>query len=986
MTKNTLFPAIALTTTIASTSLVAHAAPQNPIVVGAARFTVLTPNCIRLEYAQNGKFVDSPSLFAINRKPTFTDFKVGKDGKATVIDTGKIRLTYNGDGTPFSEKNLSAAIRGDATFGTKRWTPASRNSRNLGGTTRTLDGVTGPVDVGHGVVSRDGWYLLDDSGAPLLKGDWVEARPQNSGTDWYLFGYGHDYRAALRSLTAVGGRVPLPRRSVLGTWYSRYWNHTSDDFRRIAQEYRQKDFPLDVMVLDMDWHRDGWTGWSWNRDLIPDPAKLMSDLHAEGLQTTLNLHPADGVAPHEDRYKEFMAAIGEPADGKTVQLDVANQKHMNALGKEVMGPLKKDGVDFWWLDWQQYPQTRSIPSLTNLWWFNEFLMRDTSVGGRRGVAFSRWAGWGDHRHPIHFSGDASTTFEMLAFEVPYTTMAGNVGCFFWSHDIGGHQGSRNDESYARWCQFGAFTAALRSHSTRDAKLDRRPWTYEPWAEKSMRTSFHIRSEMFPYIYTSTAQSTRDSVPLTRPLYIDFPADEASYHNAQEYLFGDNLLVAPIASKGVGAGRVAHQSVYFPQGTWFNTFTGERYSGGTEALCAGTIDEFPLFAKAGVPIPMQPYTQRMTSTPISTLRLRVFPGEDGQVGRSHLYEDDGDSNTYKNGAYAVTDLRYSRTGNAIEVAFGATKGKFKGQLAARAYKIELPATQRATSATLNGVKLPVSYDVNTMTNVISVPARSITQPGVVKVTVADADFDTLTNRAQANRMQALTGRTFSPQSPRTLLKQAMASNLTSEQITEALAIVGVGVVRKNLSPTFMNGEVRDVVYSPEGVLDDAPKVSTVSRSRVTIKVDGRDVSLPNALLGSDNIASKAKITVSGVENGYGSAGATDGIIGGYPTNRNAEWASGQKDTSSIRLTWDTAQTIDRVALFDRVNTVDHITSGVLRFSDGTSIPVGALENDASSPTELRFAPKTVTWVEFQVQAVTGPTEGSGLAEIAVFKTN
>jgi hypothetical protein len=500
----------------------------------------------------------------------------------------------------------------------------------------------------------------------------------------------------------------------------------------------------------------------------------------------------------------------------------------------------------------------------------------------------------------------------------------------------------------------------------------------------MRTSFHLRSEMFPYIYSSTAQSVHDSVPLTRPLYIDYPQDEASYHNGQEYLFGDNLLVAPVVSAGIGAGRVSHQSVYFPRGTWFNTFSNERFAGGTEVLCAATIDEFPLFARGGVPIPMQPYTERMTSTPLSTLRVRVYPGSEGQTGKAQLYEDDGDSNAYKNSASATTQLSYSRKGDDITVTVGATKGQFKGQVANRALKIELPATMRATSATLGAEKLPIAYDDATATNIISVPARPIGKATTIKVTVADADFEMLSQKAQAKRMTALTGRDFAPQSPRDLLKTAMSGDMDGDEMKEALAVVGVGVVRKNLSPTFTNGEVRDIVYAPEGVLDDTPFVSTVSQSRATLKFDGQVLRLPNGLLGNNNIAAAARVKVSGIEPGYGQSGANDGEVSGYPNNSRAEWASGQKENTSIRLDWDTPQTIDRIALFDRINVNDNILKGILTFSDGTTVDVGALPNDGETPFLAKFPAKTVNWVEFKVLAVSSTTEGSGLAEISVFR--
>ncbi|PQV63523.1 protein of unknown function (DUF5110) [Abditibacterium utsteinense] len=974
---------ISTTSAVAAPKTVVKRAPKtvavsNPIVIGAARFTVLTPNCIRLETARDGKFVDAPSLFAINRAARFDAFKIEKRGKSTTIDTGALRLTYTPDGQPFSADNLSATIRGG-----KSWTPGAKNPGNLGGTIRTLDGASGPVDLGQGVLSRDGWALIDNSRDPLLDGDWVKARPQNAGTDWYLLGYGHDYRAALKSLTTVGGGVPLPRKNVLGAWYSRYWPISSAEYRKFVDEYAQHDFPLDNMVLDMDWHRDGWTGWSWNRKLLPDAEQLLKDLHAQGLQTTLNLHPADGVAPSEDRYAAFMGALGEKASGQTVPFDAADKKQMNAFSREVLSPLRRDGVDFWWLDWQQYPQTRSITELTNLWWLNELLFRDTAQDGRRGVSFSRWAGWGDHRHPIHFSGDADTGWNMLAFEVPFTATAGNVGCFFWSHDIGGHYGNRNEESYTRWCQFGALSAALRSHSTRDATTDRRPWKYAKWAEDSMRVSFHLRSELFPYIYASVAQSTRESVPLTRPIYFDYPSEEAAYHNGQEYLFGDNLLVAPVVSPGIGPRRVAHQNVYFPGASqWFNVFSQEKYVGGSTALCAADIDEMPLFARGGVPIPMQPYTPRMTSAKLSTLRVRAFPGMEGKTGVSSLYEDDGDSDAYKNGAFAQTPLRYSRRGSAVEIGIGATHGKFAGQLKSRALQIELPATRRAVSATLGGQKLSIRYDAASATNTITIPARLISLATIVKINVADADFNALRNAAQARRMKGVTGQSFAPQSPRSLMQSALLNELSTSERNEALAVVGVGMVAQNQSPTFARGEVRDVFFAPPRVLDgDEARVETVSRSKASFKVGGQTVRFPE-IFGSEDIAPSATISVSGSENGYGFRGATDKVLSGYPEDKTAEWSAGKKEGATLRLTWTIPQKINRVALYDRPNTTDNTTRSVLTFSDGTSIEVDALPNDGETPNEVRFPTKTVDWVEWKALEVRG--ENAGLSEIAVFQ--
>ncbi len=972
-----------------------YAAPvsQALYVDGNARFTVITPNCIRLEYASDGHFVNAPSLFAADRAQGYFVSSYAP-ARAMTIDTGAIRLTYTPNGLPFSPANLHADIRRGTQ--TVAWTPGAPNPGNLGGTIRTLDGLRGPVDLGQGLLSRDGWFLLDDSRTPLLTTSWVQARPADAGTDWYLFGYGDNYRAALKSLAAIGGPVPLPRKYALGAWYSRYWPFSSSDYRQIVAEYSRHDFPLDNMVMDMDWHKDGWTGWSWNRKLLPDAEALLPWFHSQGLHVTLNLHPADGVGPQEDQYAAFMKDMGaDPATKQTLPFDAADPKYMNALFSDVFAPLEKNGVDFWWLDWQQYEQTRSIPSLTNLFWLNTLLFDHTAQDGQRGMSFSRWAGWGDHRHPIHFSGDADTGFPMLAFEVPFTSTAGNVGCFFWSHDIGGHMGGRNEESYARWVQFGATSPVLRSHSTRDPQTDRRPWNYPAWAENSMRVSFHLRDALFPYIYTSAAESCRDTVPLDRPLYLDNPNSEKAYHNAQEFLLGDSLLAAPIVTPGVGPGHVGTQTVWFPAGTWYNSFTGEKFgsekfAGSRDALVAADINEFPLYVKGGVPIPMQPYSPRMATAPLTTLRVRCFPGLDGRTGRSTLYEDDGVTTGYERGQSATTPLTYTRRGSQITVTIGAAVGSYAGQPAMRGLVIELPDTARATAAQINGKPAAAAYDAVTWTNRVMVPARSVRRAAVITVNAAPAGFDALHGAAVTRRIEAVTGK------PSPNVQAALADpSLTPTQQETLLAVAGVGLAAHNQSSTLYHGSIQNVLYNGSAVTPITSPTLDWRGRKVALPVQaqasfgGRGyvlplVPTPNNILTPDNLARTAHITAGGVEGGYTIEGAVDGIAGGYPDNKANEWSAGSTVGASLTLAWDMPQTVDHVALYDRPNLTDQVTAGVLTFSDGSTLPFGPLPNDGKTPLDLRFPARAITALTFKVTAVSPGTENAGLSEIAVFQ--
>lgn len=234
------------------------------------------------------------------------------------------------------------------------------------------------------------------------------------------------------------------------------------------------------------------------------------------------------------------------------------------------------------------------------------------------------------------------------------------------------------------------------------------------------------------------------------------------------------------------------------------------------------------------------------------------------------------------------------------------------------------------------------------------------------------------------MKGVTGRTFAPQNPRVLIQNVFAgdaSELSDSQRTEALAVVGVGMVTQNQSPAFARGEVRDVFFAPPGIVDDEAQVETVSRSTATFKIGGKKLLLPD-LLGGD-IAPLAAITVSGVEDGYGFQGATDKNLSGYPADRNAEWSSGQKEGATLRLTWKTPQKIDGIALYDRTNLNDNATRSELRFSDGTSLEIGALPNDGQTPGDARFSAKVVEWVEWKALNVSKETEHIGLSEIAVF---
>mmetsp|Transcript_19748 Transcript_19748/g.54189 ORF Transcript_19748/g.54189 Transcript_19748/m.54189 type:complete len:184 (-) Transcript_19748:63-614(-) len=177
-----------------------------------------------------------------------------------------------------------------------------------------------------------GWALLNDSGAPCLDGadDWWAdddgkmLRNQNVH-DLYLFAHGSDYAAALRDLRTVGGAIPMPLRSQLGVMFSRWFDYDEEGVVALVGEFEQRSLPLDALILDMNWHKKpGWTGYSWDRNLFPDPAALTAWLRAKGLVVGANLHDAQGVLPEEDTYNEVARIMGVPP-GAPVSLSLTNR-------------------------------------------------------------------------------------------------------------------------------------------------------------------------------------------------------------------------------------------------------------------------------------------------------------------------------------------------------------------------------------------------------------------------------------------------------------------------------------------------------------------------------------------------------------------------------------------------------------------------------------------------------------------------------------
>lgn len=743
--------------------------PAAVVVSGDVRFTVLTPEMIRIEWRSgcDKAFEDHATFAVINRRLPVPAYRTDEDKTFLYITTDKLKLQYRKGTCPItsgqaSSQNLKITFQMNGH--TVTWFPGKKDSLNLKGTCRTLDSANGDnkrSEMEDGILSRSGWAVIDDSDS-ARRGDgsrsmllvpneetgidWFAEREDPEGMDLYFMGYGHDYKKALKDFTMISGQIPMPPLWALGYWYSKYQDYSAKEFREIAKEMRDNGLTCDVMVIDTDWHGQDWTGWSWNKKQFPHPAKFLKALHEEdGLKATLNLHPAFGVDADEDNFAAFKKGLkGEitPDENGNFAWRLDNGKFYKSLFHNILRPHEKIGCDFWWLDWQQELTNKYVPELSNTFWCNHVFYEDMRLNhpDRRAFIFHRWGGLGNHRYQIGFSGDALINFPTLAFEPYFTATASNVGYCWWGHDLGGHAFTdekivNDPELVLRWIQFGVFTPIFRTHATNDPRIERRIWKFENFP--TMRKAVDLRYSLVPYIYTMGRKAYDEGIGICRPLYYDYPEANEAYTFEGEYMFGDDILVSPITRPSTD-GRVT-QEVWLPEGEWFEACTGECLSGNKVYTRTFSAEDIPYYYKAGSIIPNYPKVKNLKRRP-ENLILKFIPGADGEA---KFYEDENDTEGYRSDKYTFTRMTQSIMGNRRTLTVYPAEGSFPGMPESRSYTIELPYSTCPASVTVNGTVYPQeasgsegtwNYDATEKTTTIHIPRTTCSNTLTVEVDI------------------------------------------------------------------------------------------------------------------------------------------------------------------------------------------------------------------------------------------------------------
>jgi alpha-glucosidase len=530
--------------------------------------------------------------------------------------------------------------------------------------------------------------------------------------DYYII-YGPEPAQILRTYTQLTGRMPLPPKWSLGYHQCR-WSYESETVvRELAQEFRSRQIPCDVIHLDIDYMR-GYRVFTWSLKRFPDPAKLIGDLAADGFKVVTIIDPGVKYEPEGD-YSVFDQGLEQnyfvrKADGQLFHGYVWPDK-------SVFPDFMRADVRKWWGDWHKSLTDIGVAGIWND--MNEPAISDRPFGdggehiwfpldapqgeesdrtthaethnlyglmmaracyeglerhrqNERSFVLTRSGFAGVQRYSSVWMGDNQSLWEHLEISLPMLCNMGLSGVAFVGCDIGGFAGNATAEMFARWMQVGMLYPLMRGHSAMSTACHE-PWVFGDRVENICREYINLRYQLLPYLYTVFWEAATTGAPILRPLLYHFPNDIKTYTLYDQVFLGPSLMAAPIYRPGI-----EHRAVYLPEGIWYDWWSGEQFQGPTHILAHAPLERMPLYVRAGAVIPMQAIAQYILmpnpskeSPTTSPLTLRIWPG----TGEWTFYEDDGYSFEYKTGAWATTTYRVQKDGQQITVEIAARSGQF-----------------------------------------------------------------------------------------------------------------------------------------------------------------------------------------------------------------------------------------------------------------------------------------------------------------------
>jgi alpha-glucosidase len=574
----------------------------------------------------------------------------------------------------------------------------------------------------------------------------------------YYFIYGPDPKDVIRRYSGLVGRMPLPPLWALGYQQSRYSYKSEKWVREIAAGFRTRNIPCDVIYLDID-YMEQWKVFTWNPRRFPEPAKMIADLGRDGFKVVTIIDPGVKVDASYPVYNQGLAQgyFCRGLDGKPYAArvwpgacnfpDFTRPEVRDWWGQWHQG-LVQDGVAGIWddmnepagwkydirlgtivagwspiVDWKMVhgPENAPVPHAEVHNVYGRLEAEATYEGlkqlrpEQRPFVISRAGYSGVQRWAIVWSGDNSSNWSHLPQSLPMLLNMGLSGLTFVGADIGGFVGSPSAELFARWIEQGVFYPFCRNH-TMLTSHDQEPWAFGREVEDISREMIRLRYQLLPYTYALFQESTRSGWPVMRPLLLEYPRDENTYNLADEFLWGPDLLVAPVVSKGVKS-----RKVYLPEGKWTDWKTGQAAAGPGWIEVSTPLGALPLFARAGAIIPLAPVMMHTGAKPWDPITWRIYPGPPGAGESSFaLYEDDRQSFAYEKGQWRRTALSVRPAAGSLVVELAEPQGAYSPP--PRSFRLELydlpevASVQRRTP----GASLEWVYDAARRVLIVQLP--------------------------------------------------------------------------------------------------------------------------------------------------------------------------------------------------------------------------------------------------------------------------
>jgi len=501
----------------------------------------------------------------------------------------------------------------------------------------------------------------------------------NGEMNYYIFG-ASGIAGIIKDYTWLTGRMPMPPYWSLGYHQCRWSYFPESQVIGIAQQFRDKQIPCDAIYLDID-YMDSYKIFTWNKDKFPQPKAMIEKLNGMGFHVVTIVDPGikvekgyfaydEGVANNYfAKYPDGTNYIGSVWPGRCHFPDFTKEAVRKWWGAS-FSRLVEPGVEGYWNDMNE-PSAwgQSIPNIIQFDFegrkgniteahniYGLEMSRATFEGtkallkGKRPFVITRAGFAGVQRYSMVWTGDNDATDDHMLLSARMVTGLGLSGVSFTGPDVGGFMGNPTEQLFTRWMSLGVFTPFYRNHSSWDTK-SKEPWSFGPIVEKMVKEMIMQRYRLLPYIYSAFHESTLSGMPVARSLAINYTFDEKIYwwKYQNEYLFGDNLLVAPVSCNQTAS------KIYLPEGGWYRLSSGEFYNGSSEVTVDAPLNDLPVFVKASGIIPMQSDIQYTAQKPSPTLDLHIYNGV--KPNNYTYYEDDGMTYQFENGQYYQRNINF-----------------------------------------------------------------------------------------------------------------------------------------------------------------------------------------------------------------------------------------------------------------------------------------------------------------------------------------